>query len=58
VDAGDSPHRDGASSSDCARQFSAFVREHSQHGQTVPLKSTSSINPFENAPLLVVDGWQ
>ena len=39
-------------------QFGAFVREHSEHGQTVPLKLTSSINPFENVPLLVVDGWQ
>jgi hypothetical protein len=40
------------------KQFGAFVREHSEHGETVPLKLTSSINPFENVPLLVVDGWQ
>lgn len=39
-------------------QLSVFVREHSQRGQNIPLPSATPINPFENVPLLVVDGWQ
>ncbi len=29
-----------------------------EHGQTVPLPSTSPVNELENVPLMVVDGWQ
>jgi hypothetical protein len=39
-------------------QIGAFVREHSQRGQNVPLPTNQRINPFEDVPLLVVDGWQ
>jgi hypothetical protein len=39
-------------------QLSAFVRAHGEHGQTVPLPSTSPVNELENVPLMVVDGWQ
>ncbi|HJX97475.1 MAG TPA: hypothetical protein VJ281_01240 [Chthoniobacterales bacterium] len=39
-------------------QLGAFVREHSARGQTVPLPNAGPINPFENVPLMVIDGWQ
>jgi hypothetical protein len=39
-------------------QLGVFVREHSQRGQNVSLPSHGPINPFEDVPLLVVDGWQ
>ena len=39
-------------------QMSVFVREHSAHGQTVSLPSIGPVNPFEDVPLIVVDGWQ
>jgi hypothetical protein len=39
-------------------QIGAFVREHSQRGQNVPLPTNQRINPFEDVPLMVVDGWQ
>jgi hypothetical protein len=39
-------------------QLGVFVREHSQRGEHIPLPSTTPINPFEDVPLLVVDGWQ
>lgn len=39
-------------------QLGAFVRAHSEHGQNVPLSIKQKINPFEDVPLLVVDGWQ
>ena len=40
------------------QQLSAFVRAHSEHGQTVPLGSIGPINNFEDVPLVVVNGWQ
>jgi len=40
------------------QQLSAFVRAHSEHGQTVPLGSIGLINNFEDVPLVVVNGWQ
>jgi hypothetical protein len=39
-------------------QLGSFVREHSEHGQAVPLSSISGVNDFENVPLVIVDGWQ
>jgi len=39
-------------------QLGAFVREHSEHGQGVSLPINQRINPFEDVPLMVVDGWQ
>ncbi len=39
-------------------QLGAFVRTHSEHGQTVLLPSTAAVNDFENVPLFAVDGWQ
>ncbi|HET9856959.1 MAG TPA: hypothetical protein VFP99_03920 [Chthoniobacterales bacterium] len=39
-------------------QLGAFVREHSQRGQNIPLPSHGRANPFEDVPLIVVDGWQ
>ena len=39
-------------------QMSVFVREHSVHGQTVSLSSIDPVNPFEEVPLMVIDGWQ
>ena len=39
-------------------QLGAFVRAHSEHGQTVTLLSTGAVNSFEDVPLVVVDGWQ
>lgn len=39
------------------QQLGAFVREHSEHGQTVTLPSTGAVNSFEDVPLVVVDGW-
>ncbi len=39
-------------------QLGTFVREHGQRGQNVSLPSHGPINPFEDVPLLVVDGWQ
>lgn len=40
------------------QQLGAFVRAHSEHGQTVPLGSSGPINNFEDVPLVVVNGWQ
>jgi hypothetical protein len=40
------------------QQLGAFVREHTEHGQTVTLPSTGAVNTFEDVPLVVVDGWQ
>lgn len=39
-------------------QMSVFVREHSVHGQRVSLPSIGPVNPFEEVPLLIIDGWQ
>ena len=39
-------------------QLGAFVRTHSEHGQTVSIQADKPINQFENVPLVVVDGWQ
>ena len=39
-------------------QLGAFVREHSEHGQSVTLSISQRINPFEDVALMVVDGWQ
>jgi hypothetical protein len=39
-------------------QLGAFVREHSEHGRNVSLPIEQKINPFEDVPLVVVDGWQ
>jgi hypothetical protein len=39
-------------------QLGAFVRTHSEHGQTVSLTSGAVINNFEDVPLVVADGWQ
>ena len=39
-------------------QLGAFVRAHSEHGQSVSLPINQKINPFEDVPLMVVDGWQ
>lgn len=39
-------------------QLGVFVREHSRRGQNVPLPIQQSVNPFEDVPLLVVEGWQ
>ena len=39
-------------------QLGVFVRNHSEHGQTVTLPSTGAVNSFEDVPLVVVDGWQ
>ncbi len=40
------------------QQLGAFVRAHSEHGQTVSILSSGPINNFEDVPLVVVDGWQ
>jgi hypothetical protein len=39
-------------------QLSAFVRDHGERGQTVPLPVAGPVNELENVPLMVVDGWQ
>lgn len=39
-------------------QLGVFVRQHSQRGQNVPLPIQQSVNPFEDVPLLTVEGWQ
>ena len=39
-------------------QLGVFVREHSGRGQTVPLPNAGPINPFEDVPLMAIDGWQ
>jgi hypothetical protein len=39
-------------------QLSAFVRQHTEKGQSVSLPSRGAINPFEDVPLTVVEGWQ
>jgi len=39
-------------------QLGIFVRQHTQRGQNVSLPARGPINPFEDVPLLVVDGWQ
>ncbi len=39
-------------------QLGVFVREHGEHGQNVALSAKQQINPFEDVPLLVIDGWQ
>jgi len=39
-------------------QLGAFVREHSHHGQNVQVSASQPVNPFEDVPLVVVDGWQ
>ena len=39
-------------------QLGVFVRNHSEHGQTVTLPSTGAVNSFEDVPLVMVDGWQ
>ncbi len=40
------------------QQLGAFARAHGEHGQNVSLPTKQRINPFEDVPLLVVDGWQ
>jgi hypothetical protein len=39
-------------------QLGVFVREHSARGQTVSLPNAGPINPFEDVPLMAIDGWQ
>ena len=49
---------DAAYSESWFEQLGAFVRTHSERGQTVPLGSIGPINNFEDVPLVVVNGWQ
>jgi hypothetical protein len=49
---------DSAYSESWLEQFGAFVREHSEHGQTVSQPSIGAVNQFEHVPLTVIDGWQ
>jgi len=49
---------DAAYSESWFEQLGAFVRAHSERGQTVPLGSIGPINNFEDVPLVVVNGWQ
>jgi len=39
-------------------QLGAFIREHSERGQTVSLPITGPVNPFEDVSLMLVEGWQ
>lgn len=39
-------------------QLSTFVRQHSGRGQNFQVSAAQPVNPFEDVPLLLVDGWQ
>lgn len=39
-------------------ELSTFVRQHSGRGQNFQVSAAQPVNPFEDVPLLLVDGWQ
>jgi hypothetical protein len=39
-------------------QLATFVRQHSGRGQNFQVSAGQPVNPFEDVPLLLVDGWQ